>query len=50
MHRIVLLLALAGCAVSGWACRRPVPPLAGYLTVTLRSAQGGQAAEAAAPP
>lgn len=51
--RIVVWLVLAGCAVSGWACRRPVPPLAGYLTVTLRSAQGGQArslAEAAPVP
>lgn len=39
----VTILLVAGWMLSGLACRRPVPPLAGHLTVTLRPAQGGQA-------
>ena len=38
-----MLLLIAGWTLCGAACRRSVPPLAGHLTVTLRSAQGGQA-------
>lgn len=49
-----LLLALWGLAVAGgflggWGCRRPVPPLAGHLTVTLRSAHGGPSRSLADP-
>lgn len=40
----LLLVAVAGgVGLGSPACRRPIPPLTGHLTVTLRSAQGGAA-------